>query len=61
MSNLSLLVRGTVVTHYYVDQVGIEELVVPNVAFPLKEIEHRAEHLRLTPMCKTLQQSVLLA
>ena len=27
------------------DLVGIEELVVPNVAFPLKEIVHRAKNL----------------
>ena len=45
VSNLSLLEQGTVVIHYYVDLFGIEELSVPNVAFPWKEIEHRAEHL----------------
>ena len=45
MSNLSLLAQRTVVIHYYVDLVGIEELVVPNVAFPWKEIVQRAEYL----------------
>ena len=33
VANLLLPAQGTVVIHYYVDLVGIEELVVPNVAF----------------------------
>ena len=45
MSNLSSLAQSTFEIHYYVDLVGIEELVIPNVAFPLEEIEHCAEHI----------------
>ena len=45
VSNLSLLAQGTVVIHYFVDLIWIEELVVLNVAFPWKEIVQRAECL----------------
>ena len=37
LSNLSLLAQGTVLIHYYVDLVGIEELVGAECCFSVEE------------------------